>query len=117
MTVRSDNATSTTEQTTYTGSGRVEFAALDWPGWHATVDGTTVAVQQGPAGVIQLDLPEAGPRGSTVTLSFTPPGFTTGIPLMIIALLFAVAHGIVWQFTRRKRRTKPRRITSARRVM
>lgn len=105
VTVRSDNATSTTEQTTYTGSGRVEFAALDWPGWHATVDGTTVAVQQGPAGVIQLDLPEAGPRGSTVTLSFTPPGFTTGIPLMIIALLFAVAHGIVWQFTRRKRRT------------
>ena len=102
VTVRSDQAGDTAERTTYTGSGRVVFANLDWPGWQATVDGRTVAVQQGPAGLMQIDLPAAASGGSTLALSFTPPGFGLGIPLLGFGLLFGLGHGVFWAIRRRR---------------
>lgn len=88
------------ERFTYRGRGRVVLAMLAWPGYVATVGGTKIDVEQGPAGLVQLDLPPA--RGeTTVELSFTPPGYTYGIPLMIGCLLVSLGYGVWWQVRRR----------------
>jgi hypothetical protein len=88
------------ERFTYTGQGRVVLAMLAWPGYVATVDGREVEVEQGPAGLVQLELPPS--EGSTVELSFTPPGYGFGIPLMIGCLLLGAGYGVWWEITRRR---------------
>jgi hypothetical protein len=90
------------ERFTYTGEGRVVLAMLAWPGYVATVDGKKVEIEQGPAGLMQIDLPEG--RDSKVELSFTPPGYTLGIPLTAGCLLLGVAYGVWWEIARRRRR-------------
>jgi uncharacterized membrane protein YfhO len=92
------------EEVSYRGSGRIVFAMLAWPGYQATVDGRTVEIQQGPAGLLQLELPPSAPDGSTVRLSFTPPGYGLGIPLMIGGLVIALGFGLAWQILRYRRR-------------
>lgn len=105
VTVASDQITSPTgERATYSGSGgRVVFAMMAWPGWQATVDGRSVPIEQGPAGMLQLDLPAAA-AGSVLTLSFTPPGYTIGIPLVGFGLLIGVGYAVLWGLRRRRDR-------------
>jgi hypothetical protein len=104
VTVRSDEANGNRgERTTYTGQGPVLFAALAWPGWQATVDGRTVPVEQGPAGLMKVDLPSAAAGGSTLQLSFTPPGTNLTTPLIGFGLLGGVAFGALWEIRRRRR--------------
>lgn len=79
---------------------------LAWPGYVATVDGKKVEVEQGPAGLMQLNLPEG--RDTTVELSFTPPGYSLGIPLMVGCLLLGAAYGVWWEIARRRTRTQTR---------
>jgi hypothetical protein len=92
------------ERFTYTGEGRVVLSMLAWPGYVATVDGKKVDVEQGPAGLMQIDLPEG--RNAEVELSFTPPGYGLGIPLMAGCLLLGVAYGVWWEIARRRTRTR-----------
>jgi hypothetical protein len=90
------------ERLTYRGSGKVLFAALAWPGWTATVDGKEVKVEQGPAGLIQLDLP-ASSGESTVDLAFSPPGLGFGWKLLIGSLVLGLLHALYLAFASRRR--------------
>ncbi|MBM7771173.1 hypothetical protein JOD54_001377 [Actinokineospora baliensis] len=93
--------------TRYEGKGgKLIFAALAWPGYKATVDGKEVEVKQGPAGLIELDVPAPANGGSKVELRFTPPGYGFGIPLMAGTLVLGVLFSIGWAVmgVRRRRR-------------
>ena len=90
------------ERVTYRGSGKALFAALAWPGWTATVDGKDVKVEQGPAGLIQLDLP-ASSGESTVDLAFSPPGLGFGWKLLVGALALGLLHALFLAVTGRRR--------------
>lgn len=80
------------ETSKYTGSGgTVLYAALAWPGWTATVDGKTIEVKQGPAGLIQVDVPAAKDGGSTIVLDFQPPGLSLGWKVTLVALVLGFA--------------------------
>jgi hypothetical protein len=104
LTVRSDQAVGYIgERTEYTGSGTVLFAALAWPGWQATVDDRQMPITQGPAGLIEVHLPPAAPNGSTLELSFTPPGVQLGGPLIGTSLLIGISYGLLWQLLRYRR--------------
>lgn len=90
------------ERLRYSGQGSVVFAELAWPGLRASVDGKPVPVRQGPAGLVAIDLPSAAAGGSTLTLSFTPPGFRLGIPLLALSLGLGLAYGVRWELRRRR---------------
>lgn len=96
------------ETTAYQGSGgKVLFAALAWPGWTATVDGKDVKVEQGPAGLIQVDLPAAKDNGSTLVLDFQPPGLSLGWKVTVVALVLGLAYSVfVFVGSLRRRREK-----------
>jgi hypothetical protein len=105
----------TAERVGYTGGGTAVFAALAWPGWRAAVDGRPVPVRQGPAGLVAVDLPPSAAGGSTLALSFQPPGFAVGIPLLVAGLLLGAAHtvarrlggpGSAWAAGRARRRRR-----------
>ena len=94
----------TGETVKYSGSGRMTFAMLAWPGWKATVDGKPVEVKQGPAGLLQLDLPQAA--NGTLVLSYFPPGWGLGIPLLGIGLLFGVGFSVLVAVRTRRERAR-----------
>ncbi len=94
------------ETSKYTGpGGTVLYAALAWPGWTATVDGKTVEVKQGPAGVIQVDVPEAKDGGSTIVLDFQPPGLSFGWKVTAAALVLGFAYAAFVLVTGRRKKT------------
>ncbi|PRY46033.1 hypothetical protein CLV43_101297 [Umezawaea tangerina] len=102
--VQEDKATGAEGETSkYTGSGTVLYAALAWPGWTATVDGKSVEVKQGPAGLIQLDLPAAKDGGSTVVLDFQPPGLSLGWKVTLVAVVLGLGFAVL-VFVRERRR-------------
>jgi hypothetical protein len=104
VTVTADHASgSLAERVRYTGGGTLMVAALAWPGWHATVDGKAVPVQQGPAGLIQVDLPQSNAE-STVRLWFWPSGLRQGAELLTLGVLIGVGYCVVYSVQRRRRR-------------
>jgi hypothetical protein len=93
----------TGERLSYQGGGRAVFAMLAWPGYQATVDGRPLPVRQGPAGLLEVDLPASATGGSTLELSFTPPGHRIGLPLLVVGLVIGAGYGMAWQILRRRR--------------
>ncbi|WP_377854721.1 hypothetical protein [Allokutzneria oryzae] len=93
----------TGETMKYSGSGRVTFAMLAWPGWSATVDGKPLEVRQGPAGLLQLDLPQSA--NGTVQLRYFPPGWSLGIPLLGFGVLVGVGFSVLVAVRKRRPRT------------
>jgi len=55
----------------------VIFGRLAWPGYHATIDGQSVPVETGPAGLLEVQIPDGVTTG-TLELRFTPPGLWVG---------------------------------------
>jgi hypothetical protein len=85
-----------------TGGGKIMFARLAWPGYTATVDGQTVPVQDGPAGMIVVDVP-AGQH--TLELEYVAPGIKLGIAAGGAATLVALVQAFLWwRGNRRSRR-------------
>jgi uncharacterized membrane protein YfhO len=70
------------------------FATAFYPGWRATVDGNEVAVQATNGAVMGLEVPEGTHQ---VELTFTDPGFGTGLLSTLLGLL--VLAGL-WFVTR-----------------
>ena len=90
------------EDFSYTGSGKVVLAALDWPGMTATVDGNEIPVTRGTMGLVTLDLPQRS-SDANVQVRFTPPGWDFGIPLLIGGLLLGLGHAVAYAQAQRKR--------------
>ena len=84
-------------------SGQVLFARLAWPGYTASVDGRTVDVTAGPAGLAVADVP-AGEH--VLTLTYEPPGVRTGVQVALLAGVLALAQAGVWHWQRRRARTR-----------
>jgi hypothetical protein len=65
--------------------GALVFARLAWPGYTATVDGTSIPVETTDSGLVMLQVP-ADVSGGTIALSWSPPGLWIGIGAIALAL-------------------------------
>jgi hypothetical protein len=83
------------------GPGRLAFARIAWPGYHVEAGGVELPAISGPAGLLQVQLPE-GFTGE-VRLHWTPPGLHTGMAATALGLVAALAVS-VFQFRSRRRR-------------
>lgn len=90
------------ETVRYTGSGEARIAALLWPGWRATVDGHDVRLRGTDVGIVKILLPPARPGGSTLKLSFRPPGYRVGQAMGLLGLCLAGAIIALWYRGRRR---------------
>ncbi len=80
--------------------GTLVFARLAWPGYTATVDGRPVAVQDGPAGLLTVDVP-AGAH--VLDLRFSPPGLSLGATVLAVAVALTLIHTVGWLLVGRRR--------------
>ena len=102
------------ETVRYTGSGEVRIAALLWPGWRATVDGRQVQLKGTDVGIIKVLLPPSRRGGSTLKLSFRPPGYKIGEAMALLGLCLAALIIALWYRYRYRYRGKDRlRISEA----
>jgi hypothetical protein len=81
-------------------SGRVLFARLDWPGYTATVDGKPVVVSNGPAGLVEVDVPTGE---HALALAFETPGQQLGLLALGAAAAIVTLQTLVWTVFRRRR--------------
>ena len=81
--------------------GTITFARLAWPGYSATIDGLTLPVQAGPAGLLTVSVPDSL-NGGTLELRFTPPGLSIGLISLVLGLLGAVLIGFLTARARRR---------------
>jgi hypothetical protein len=88
------------------GSGAAEltFARLAWPGYTAEIDGRQVPVEQGPAGLVTVEIPDNIEDG-TLTLAWSPPGSTVSIAAAGLGLALAALLGLTELRRRRAGRT------------
>lgn len=98
--VADDVATARGEQVRITGGpgGTLTFARLTWPGYTARIDGADVAVRQGPAGLLTVDVP---PGPHELELSWSPPGFGVSLASALLGLALALALAIARAVRRR----------------
>jgi hypothetical protein len=85
------------------GAGRILFARLDWPGYTATVGGQPVAVSNGPAGLVAVDVP-AGEHA--LVLAFETPGQRLGFLVLETAAAIVALQTLVWTVCHRRRRRR-----------
>jgi hypothetical protein len=104
--VLDDVATARTEEVRLAGGpgGTLTFARLAWPGYTAQLNGAEIAVRQGPAGLLTVDVPPGA--SGLLTLRWSPPAF---VPSLLSALLgAALALGLAAaRVVRRRRRARP----------
>lgn len=77
MEVETVSSSEAVERVRFEGSvpGSIYFARLAWPGYTATVDGTPVAVTEGPAGLLGV---EVAAGGGVLEVSYASPGLAVG---------------------------------------
>lgn len=86
---------------TTSGDTRLVLARIAWPGYSASLDGKQIPVTMGPAGLVELTLPQN--LTGTLTLSFTPPGLWLGAAAGALGVAICAACVVV--AARRRRRT------------
>lgn len=80
--------------------GTILLNRLNWPGYRAsTEDGRTVAVGEGPYGLVELTVP---PGGTVVHLEYEIPGLRTGLLVVLVGALAAFAHQLLWRRAQRR---------------
>jgi hypothetical protein len=109
ITVTSDERTGDVGETVAfrrSGSGTAEltFARLAWPGYTAEIDGRQVPVEQGPAGLATVQIPE-NIKDGTLTLAWSPPGSTVSIAAAGLGVVLAALLGLTE--LRRRRTGRP----------
>jgi hypothetical protein len=82
------------------GASSLTFARLAWPGYTATVDGVPVPVEEGPAGLLVVELPD-DVRSGTLTLSWSPPGSTVSLAATALGAVAALTLGVL-EYRRRR---------------
>lgn len=67
---------------------------LGWHGYSAQVDGVSVAVSAGPAGLLEIEVP---PGSGTLTLVYKIPNLDLGILIATLGAIAGLTHVIVWR--------------------
>ncbi|MCP8998665.1 hypothetical protein NFC73_02790 [Pseudarthrobacter sp. RMG13] len=80
-------------------AGKIIFARLAWPGYTLKVDGVMQPLKQGPAGLVEVDIP-AGAKH--VDLTFTTPGLVAGLAAQGVAWAGMAAMTAVYYVRRRR---------------
>lgn len=78
--------------------GSILVDRLAWNGYSATVDGVSVPVSTGPAGLLEIEVPAGS---ATLRLDYEIPNLALGLMLVSLGALGGVTHVILW----RRRRT------------
>jgi hypothetical protein len=79
--------------------GRLSFAALGWPGWSATLEGTPLDVDRSATGLLEVVLP--ADASGEVVVEFAPPGQRLGLVVAAGGALGAVVLGVLVAVRRR----------------
>lgn len=81
------------------GEGSVLINRLAWLGYKATANGTSLNVDTGPNGLLEVQIP----AGTThVELTYTIPGLGLGALFLLGGTLVVVLHQGAWLLTRRR---------------
>ena len=84
-----------------TEPGTLHFHVSDVPGWHATMDGTPLALRSSSEFELRADVP---PGIHEIKLEYWPPLFSAGLVLAVTAIVgIGGALSIAWLRTRRGR--------------
>jgi len=84
--------------------GRVIFARLAWPGYHATLNGREIPFLAIEKSFVAVDIP-AGTRNAVLAVSWRPRGWTIGAAAAALGLLGLAA--MQWAYLRSRRTTRP----------
>jgi hypothetical protein len=103
--VEADSASPRRESVRYRadGPGRLLFARLAWPGYTATVDGLEVEVEDGPAGLVTVDVPAGS---GTLELTHATPGLRLGMTAAAAAGAVVVLQTVLWLWHGRRSRAR-----------
>jgi hypothetical protein len=106
-TINSAGAGASAETVDYSApdGGQVMLAALDWPGYSATVDGKPVTLRNGPDGFITITLP---PGNHVVNVTFQQAGLKLGAYVLVVAAVIALVQAIWLAVDERRRRRRGR---------
>jgi len=63
---------------------------LNWSGYHATLDGRSIPIKTGPAGLVQLQIPDSYMAGSELIVEWEVPG-NKGIRVFLAISIFMIA--------------------------
>lgn len=103
--VQADSGSARRESVRYRadGPGRLLFARLAWPGYTATVDGRKVEVEDGPAGLVVVDVPAGS---GTLELTHATPGLRLGLAAAAAAGAVVVLQTALWLWHGRRSRAR-----------
>lgn len=86
-------------------AGTVVFSRLAWPGYDATLDGSPVAVREGPAGLLAVDVPAGS---GLLQVTYSSPGLAVGRVAAALAtavvVIMSIGVGLVGRRRARSRR-------------
>jgi hypothetical protein len=105
VTVRTDHGTGTSESVAFDAAddGSLVFARLAWPGYTASLDDDPIAVRDGGAGLLTVDVPAGRHR---LALHYESPLVSTGARVFALAALVALAQTGLWTVLARRRRRR-----------
>jgi len=93
------------------GAATLTFARLAWPGYEATIEGRSLPIGEGPAGLVTVTLPDDGDSG-IVTLTWSPPSWRRTLAVLFLGLLLGLSTDLIWRWQRR--RSRARQLTESR---
>lgn len=77
------------------GPGRLVFARLAWPGYRAKVGTVDATVREGPAGLLEVDLPAHVSGSGGLDITWQAPGSSAGLALAAAGCSMAILLGLL----------------------
>ena len=104
VTTISERDTASVVRVSSPAGGRVVFARLAWPGYHATLNGREIPLTAIGKSIVAVDIP-AGTRNAVLAVAWRPMGWTAGAVAAALGL-FGLAV-MQWAYIRSRRRNGP----------
>lgn len=77
------------------GPAELTFARLAWPGYEATIDGRSLLVGGGPAGLLTVTIPSDVDAGE-VQVTWVPPYWRPSLLVLTLGLLVGAGTQVLW---------------------